>query len=90
MPVVNGERYITDSLDEYPVGPCPKCGSTIARADLERKEDWPKWNGEGNVPLLWTAEGVLTCSVCEDQRTVTADVQTGSVKPVFASMRCAK
>jgi hypothetical protein len=28
------ERYITDSLDAYPIGPCPDCGSTIAHADL--------------------------------------------------------
>ena len=82
------ERYITDSLEDYSIGPCPNCGSTIARADLERKENWAQWSGDmsADVPLLWTATGPLTCSCCESKRFVTADVQTGSVRPVFASM----
>lgn len=85
------DRYITDSLDEYPIGPCSNCNASIGRSDLEQKEDWKNWvGGDSPMPLLWTAEGVLTCSVCEDKRKVTADVQSGSVKPVFASMRLAK
>jgi len=82
------ERYITDSLDEYPVGPC-ECGCTIARADLTRRENWDAWDGKDDhsVPLLWTADGVLTCSVCEKQRKITADVQSGAVRTVLASAR---
>jgi hypothetical protein len=82
------ERYITDSLDTYPVGPCPSCGGTIARADLTRKEDWTAYvDAETEIPLLWIADGPLVCAICENSRQVTADVQTGSVKPVFTSMR---
>lgn len=81
------ERYITDSLDEYPIGRCPNCGSSIGHADLQRREDWGKWEGgDAEVPLLWQADGTLRCAVCEQLRHVTANVQTGSVKPVFASI----
>ena len=82
------ERYITDSLDEYPIGPCPHCGGGIARADLERDEDWTNWlGGDTEVPLLWQASGKLRCAICEQLRNVTADVRTGSVRPVFQSMK---
>ena len=81
------ERYITDSLNEYLIGACPNCGGTIGHADLERKEDWSKWfGGDCEVPFLWTAAGTLTCTICEGSRRVEADVQSGSVKLVFASM----
>ena len=81
------ERYITDSLDEYPIGACTKCGGAIGHADLTRREDWATWpGGDSDVPLLWLAEGTLTCTVCEATRKVEANVQSGSARPVFQSM----
>ncbi len=80
------ERYITDSLENYAIGPCRSCGGTIGHADLERREDWAKWSGDGDVPLKWTATGPLTCTICRVARNVEADVETGSVGPVFTSM----
>lgn len=85
---LTGERYITDSLDDYSIGPCPNCGSTIGHADLTRKEDWPSWSGgDADVPLLWIADGTLTCTSCEHKRHIEADVRSGSVQPVFASAK---
>lgn len=81
------ERYITDSLDDYHVGPCSNCGSTIGHADLERVEDWVKWlGGDSEVPLKWEARGKLTCACCEVSRAVAADVRSGSVRQVFSNM----
>jgi hypothetical protein len=84
---MTGERYITDSLDRYPIGLCPKCAGSIGHADLTRREDWASWpGGDADVAFLWTAEGELVCASCEASRPVTADVQSGSVQQVFASM----
>jgi len=84
---ISSERYVTDSLDEYAIGPCPECGSSIAHADLTRDEDWSRWpGGDSEVPLLSQASGILTCAVCEKTRKVKADTLSGSVRPVFLSM----
>ena len=84
---ISTERYITDRLDEYPVGPCQNCEGTIGHADLTRDEDWSRWpGGDSDVPLLSMASGTLTCASCEHSRSVKADTLTGSVIPVFESM----
>lgn len=84
------ERYVTDSLEAYPIGACPACASTIGHADLTRCEDWSKFvSSDVEIPLLWIAEGPLKCSICGHQRQVKADVHSGSVKPVFESMSAA-
>jgi hypothetical protein len=76
------ERYITDSLDDYNVGACPACGSTIGHADLHRAFD-EAWKSNGH------ADGKLVCASCGHKRNVIADVSTGSVRPVFHSMKLA-